>query len=268
MRQLTAGGRVASAFKVRCIRSWRPFCCGLPGSISSGMMPSRTNQAERVESLASETVAKGTPLSVRMRSGMQPDRQGGFRVAHEDPIGAVARPSGKAHSMRDFDDNEFPLAYLITFRCYGSWLHGDERRSMSRKRNIYGTPRIAFRPRLRTTETAQLKHPPITLSAQQRRVVENAIREVCLHREYYLRAINVRTNHVHAVVSGMSKPEPILAAFKTYSTRGLRRAKLLSACVTPWARHGSTVYLWKEGHVEKAVEYVLLGQGDDLPRFD
>jgi hypothetical protein len=27
----------------------------------------RTNQAERVESLASETVAKGTPLSVRMR---------------------------------------------------------------------------------------------------------------------------------------------------------------------------------------------------------
>ena len=27
--------------------------------------------------------------------------------------------------MRDFDDNEFPLAYLITFRCYGTWLHGD-----------------------------------------------------------------------------------------------------------------------------------------------
>ena len=26
--------------------------------------------------------------------------------------------------MRDFDDNEFPLAYLITFRCYGTWLQG------------------------------------------------------------------------------------------------------------------------------------------------
>ena len=34
--------------------------------------------------------------------------------------------------MRDFDDNEFPLAYLITFRCYGTWLHGDERGSYRR----------------------------------------------------------------------------------------------------------------------------------------
>jgi hypothetical protein len=42
---------------------------------------------------------------------------------------------------RDFDDNEFPLAYLITFRCYGTWVHGDDRGSMDRKHNIYRTPR-------------------------------------------------------------------------------------------------------------------------------
>ena len=35
--------------------------------------------------------------------------------------------------MRDFDENEFPLAYLITFRCYGTWVHGDERGSMDRR---------------------------------------------------------------------------------------------------------------------------------------
>ena len=29
--RLPAGGRVVSAFSVRCMRSWRPFCCGLPG---------------------------------------------------------------------------------------------------------------------------------------------------------------------------------------------------------------------------------------------
>ena len=69
MRQLAAGGRVASAFKVRCILSCLPFCCGLPGSISSGIMPRRINQAERVERRARETVAKGTPLSVRIRCG-------------------------------------------------------------------------------------------------------------------------------------------------------------------------------------------------------
>jgi hypothetical protein len=28
--------------------------------------------------------------------------------------------------MDEFDHNEFPLAYLITARCYGTWLHGNE----------------------------------------------------------------------------------------------------------------------------------------------
>src|SRR5256886_8163861 len=38
--------------------------------------------------------------------------------------------------MRDFDDNEFPLVYLITFRCYGTWLHGDERGSYRRNSRV------------------------------------------------------------------------------------------------------------------------------------
>ncbi|HMG72257.1 MAG TPA: transposase [Pyrinomonadaceae bacterium] len=169
--------------------------------------------------------------------------------------------------MRDFDDNEFPLAYLITFRCYGTWLHGDQRRSMNRKQNIYGTPRIAPKPGLESTERDQLQHEPVTLNAEQRSVVEKAVREVCLHRKYQLRAINVRTNHVHTVVSAVREPEPILDAFKSYSTRALRTSGLLNIGVKPWARHGSTIYLWKERDVEKAVEYVLLGQDGDLPPF-
>src|SRR5882672_3802542 len=67
-------------------------------------------------------------------------------------------------SMRDFDDNEFPLAYLITLRTYGIWLHGDERGSMDRKNNIYGTSTIAQNPRLQSSDAKQLKHPPVTLS--------------------------------------------------------------------------------------------------------
>ena len=39
--------------------------------------------------------------------------------------------------VRDFDDNEFPLAYFISFRTYGTWLHGDERFSVDRKQNKY-----------------------------------------------------------------------------------------------------------------------------------
>jgi hypothetical protein len=98
--------------------------------------------------------------------------------------------------------------------------------------------------------------------------VEKAIRDVCLHRNYFLHAISVRTNHVHTVVSAASKPEPVMNAFKAYATRELRNGGLLNRGTTPWSRHGSTRYLWKERHVEKAIDYVLYGQGDELPSLD
>ena len=142
--------------------------------------------------------------------------------------------------MRDFDDNEFPLAYLITFRCYGTWLHGDQRRSMNRKQNVYGTPRIAHKPGLERTERGQLQHEPVTLNAKQRAVVEKAVREVCLHRKYRLRAINVRTNHVHVVVSiGVVKPSRALNALKANATRQLREDRNWNNARSPWADKGS-----------------------------
>ena len=41
---IRAGGRVASALSVLCMRSCRPFCSGCPGSMSSGRMPRRIHQ--------------------------------------------------------------------------------------------------------------------------------------------------------------------------------------------------------------------------------
>ena len=51
------------------MRSWRPFCCGFPGSMSSGITPRRTHHAESCDSRASVLVANGTPLSVRILVG-------------------------------------------------------------------------------------------------------------------------------------------------------------------------------------------------------
>ena len=91
-----------------------------------------------------------------------------------------------------FDDRMFPLAYLITFRCHGTWLHGDVRGSMDRQEHhAYGTPHIPFNPKLEKFETAQLRGSPVLLDATQRAVVEKAICEVCEHRGYRLKAVNV-----------------------------------------------------------------------------
>jgi hypothetical protein len=42
--RFTSGGLTVSSRSVRCMRSWRPFCSGWPGSIRSGRMPSLTHQ--------------------------------------------------------------------------------------------------------------------------------------------------------------------------------------------------------------------------------
>ena len=36
-----------------------------------------------------------------------------------------------------WNDTDIPLAYLITFRSYGTWLHGDKRGSVDRFHNHY-----------------------------------------------------------------------------------------------------------------------------------
>jgi hypothetical protein len=39
-----------------------------------------------------------------------------------------------------WNDTDIPLAHLITFRSYGTWLHGDKRGSVDRFHNQYKSP--------------------------------------------------------------------------------------------------------------------------------
>ena len=97
-----------------------------------------------------------------------------------------------------------------------------------------------------------------------RKAIEDAIKEVCIFRNYLLLAINVRTNHAHIVVTARIKPEIIMSSFKAYATRRLRKEHLFDSKDKIWSRHGSTRYLWTENHLELAIDYVLYGQGDDI----
>ena len=78
-------------------------------------------------------------------------------------------------------------------------------------------------------------------------------------------AINVRTNHVHIVVSiSNAKPERALNDFKAYSTKKLRQNYCWKYDYSPWSEKGSKRYLWNESSIVKAVDYVINGQGDKL----
>ena len=167
-----------------------------------------------------------------------------------------------------WNDTDTPLAYLITFRCYGTWLHGDERGSVDRRSNQYGTPRIPSSPRWNAASSASLKHPPVNLDAAMRSSVEKAIKETCSIRGWPLYAMNVRTNHAHSVVAaGGVDPSKILLALKANATRKLREDGVLANDHSPLSDRGSKRYLWNDSSVTSAIDYVLYGQGDDLPDF-
>ena len=136
-----------------------------------------------------------------------------------------------------WDDNEFPLAYLITIRTFGTWLHGDLRGSVDRHgQNIYGTPRIEPNQALVQLMQEEMKGPPFVLNHSQRLIVDQEIKDVCKRRSYFLRALNVRTNHLHSVVSAPQKPEIIISAFKANATRALREQGLVTRDVQIWSR--------------------------------
>ena len=164
---------------------------------------------------------------------------------------------------QEFRDEHTPFGYLITFRSYGTWLHGKSG-SVDRFHNTYGTPTLtADAARLRYNQRA-LSQSPVTLRAKQRALVEEAIRETCEIRKWSLWTINVRTNHVHTVVTANCKPERALNAFKANATRKLREAKRWDRDRSPWAHGGSKRYLWTEEKLANAIAYVREDQGEPL----
>lgn len=150
-----------------------------------------------------------------------------------------------------------PLAYFITFRTYGSWLHGDERGSVDRRHNTFGTPLQSVNDNRAQFEAQELKHEAIELSDIQRDVVLATMHDVCQHKNWTLHAVNVRTNHVHLVVTCPDTPERAMNTFKSYATRRLRETGYIGSETSVWSRHGSTIYIFREDKLAEKIKYVL-----------
>jgi len=166
------------------------------------------------------------------------------------------------------NDTDIPLAYLISFRCFGTWLHGDKRGSIDRFHNRYKSPYIDPNEKWNRHNTLVLQGEPVVLNTIQRKSVEKAVRETCSFRKWYLHALNVRTNHIHAVVAiGLLRPKRALSAFKANATRQMREDGCWRQDTSPWAEKGSKRCLWNERSVAQAIDYVLYGQGDEPPDF-
>jgi hypothetical protein len=118
-----------------------------------------------------------------------------------------------------------PLAYHLTFHTYGTWLQGNSKGYVKAPHNKTGESLLTELPNI---SARYLAEPPFIMSQPMRVVIQHTMQEVCSHRKWGLFAVHVRTNHVHAVISAVEKPEKILNALKSYGTRRLREAGLVS----------------------------------------
>jgi REP element-mobilizing transposase RayT len=150
-----------------------------------------------------------------------------------------------------------PKAYFLTWRTYGNWLPGDARGYVDRTRNRFGEAFKGPNHRLEAAASGQMSGPPIVLGTTLRSAGEVAMRTVCEEREWTILGMNVRTNHVHIVLSAEEAPARIMTALKARATRDIRMLRLEPPGGVLWARGGSKRILWQDADVEAAVDYVV-----------
>ena len=111
-----------------------------------------------------------------------------------------------------------PIAYFITWTCYGTYLPGDERGwTKWHKGDQLPQPLLEDWCRDQMSETAVL------LDHTQRDIVNQVVRDNCEIRGWTLPAVNCRSNHCHVVVTAVNDDgEQVRDQFKSWATRRLK----------------------------------------------
>ncbi len=109
----------------------------------------------------------------------------------------------------------------------------------------------------------------VRLTPEQRTAVEETIRKHCAIRKWVLHAINVRSNHVHVVVTCPCDGEKARDELKLWTSR---RLSDLAGLTTPVVRKAGRRHWWTEGgeakridddrYLAHAAEYVTNLQGE------
>jgi REP element-mobilizing transposase RayT len=161
-----------------------------------------------------------------------------------------------------------PIAYLFTFTPYGTRLHGDERGTVDAWHNEYGTPLAPLNEPRQVDKIRAMSEDALLIDPKMRGIIEDTLEQHCKFRGWKLYAYNVRTNHVHAVISARSDATKMLNDLKAYLTRALRRGGAIAGRNKVWTEGGSKRHLFTDKAVARACAYVRDAQGPDLPRDD
>ena len=148
------------------------------------------------------------------------------------------------------------LAYFITWTTYGTWLPGDKRGWVSNKDGAWHVEYREGDASLENFSRSGMKHRPVIFDMTMRKLVDATIRKSCKAKGWKLHTINVRSNHIHIVVSTDDvAPEKVMSFLKAWASRKLNES-FQSNEGRWWTRHGSTRYITNSKSLIAAVRYV------------
>ncbi len=155
------------------------------------------------------------------------------------------------------------VAYHIVWTTYGTWLPGDWRGWV--KSGVSGIQ--SPDPDIEQSARERMAEPAVILTQEQRLLIEKTIDEHCRIRGWTLHAVNVRSNHVHVVVTVDCKPEIARDQFKAWCSRklsdnaGLIKKVAKKAGRRHWFTEGGDAQaIENEEYLHNAIRYVLDGQ--------
>ena len=156
---------------------------------------------------------------------------------------------------------------LLTFACYGSHLPGERDGIVNRKLNRHVDPFVALSPQLVHAVHSAMNQTPYVIDSPRANAILAAMLATCEFRGWHVYTIHVRTNHIHAVLEGLTTPERMLNDLKAYASRKLNELGWDPPEVKRWARHGSTRYLNDERSLAAAIRYVAEEQGNPVALY-
>jgi REP element-mobilizing transposase RayT len=147
------------------------------------------------------------------------------------------------------------ITYFITWTTYGTWLPGDSRGWRKWKKGEQQP-----RPLLEAWCRERMKGKLVILNSEQRAKVEGVCHRHAEIRGWTIHAINVRSNHVHIVVTADAAPAKVRDQFKANATRVLRQETDPIANETIWTRGGDAEIVDGDNGLEQVVLYVTDAQ--------
>lgn len=148
-------------------------------------------------------------------------------------------------------------SWYITWGTFGSRLHGDDRPTVDKTHNVFGTPFVGENPDRLWSEVRRMTADTVWLGRAQQRFVQDTLPAVCGRGGWLLRVCAAGPDHVHVLcdVLPQTHGEQVRRLMKRWLTQSLAR-KWTVPLKGWWAEEGSNKAIRGEDYLNNAYNYI------------